>query len=47
MARTGASPGIVHHWRNRNDLHTFKQDIEVFLFLASVINAVPFNFGTF
>lgn len=46
MARTGYRSRIVDNWRHRNNLHTFQQNIEVFHFLASVINMVELEFST-
>ncbi len=35
---------IVHHWRNTDNLHPFKQHVEILRFLTSVIDAIPFKF---
>ncbi len=38
---------VVHHWRNADNFHTLKQNIEVFRFLSRVINFVPFELSRF
>lgn len=35
--------GVVHHWRNADNSHTFKQDVEVFRFLSCVVDLIPLN----
>ena len=39
--------GVVHHWRNADNFYAFKQEVEVFRFLSSVVDLIPFELSRF